>query len=188
MLDTQMKYFILIFAIFIFACTSNNETSKLKTLDFGSFTIQTPNNWTKKKVKGIDSYVGQILLDSSDVLTFDLGPYSNDLTEYQEVIMADGKRYYINSNDTSAIPTLIDSTRKYEVIKSNVLWDTIDGRLSKLLTPIHSGIGTTGIYVDSLWGIGNERDRFNLYGINLKSTNEKAVIEAFQTIKFYQDK
>lgn len=155
-------------------------------MNFGEFTIETPHSWKQIKTKGIDSYVGKIAIDDSDILHFDLGWYSNDLTEYQEIKMEDNKTYYIDSYDTAYSPTLVDSANKYSVVKSNVTWDTIDGRRAKVLSPIKSGIGTTGIYIDSLWQAGSDIDKFNLYGTNLKPHNEKAVLAAFKTLKFHK--
>ena len=68
--------------------------------------------------------------------------------------------------------------------KNNVLWDTIDGRKAKIVYPRKSGIGTTGVYIDSLWVSGSQVDRFNLYGKNLKPGNEKKVLQALRTLKF----
>ena len=185
---TTMKKFLKISIILfgLLSCDSRKTTDDAKTLDFGSFTIETPNGWTKIKERGIDSYVGRIAIDESDTLEFDLGRYSNDLTEYQEVKMGDGKIYYISSYDTAYSTTLVDSANKEKVVKSNVTWDTIDDRRAKVLSPIKSGIGTTGIYIDSLWQAGSDASKFNLYGTNLKPANGKAVLLAFKTLKFHK--
>lgn len=42
----------------------------------------------------------------------------------------------------------------------------------------------TGVYIDSLWNAGSNRDRFNLYGLNLKPENEKSFLKVLQTLKF----
>jgi hypothetical protein len=68
--------------------------------------------------------------------------------------------------------------------KNNIRWDTIDGRKAKIVYPIKSGIGITGVYVDSLWVSGSDVDRFNLYGENLKPENERKVLEVLRTLKF----
>jgi hypothetical protein len=175
----------IIFAVLL-SCSETKTTGEKKTLDFGAFTIETPKGWTKIKERGIDSYVGRIAIDESDTLEFDLGWYSNDLTEYQEVKLGDGKTYYISSYDTAYSPTLVDSANKEKVVKSNVTWDTIDGRQAKILSSIKPGIGTTGIYFDSLWQAGSDVDKFNLYGTNLKPQNERAVLAAFMTLKFHK--
>jgi hypothetical protein len=174
-----------IIVIGLTACNQPQSKGKKKTMDFGAFTIETPISWRQIKAKGIDSYVGRIAIDDSDTLEFDLGWYSNDLTEYQEVKMGDGKTYFISSYDTAYSPTLVDSVYKDKVVKSYITWDTIDGRRAKILSPTKSGTGTTGIYIDSLWQAGSDVDKFNLYGTNLKPQNEKAVLAAFKTLKFH---
>ena len=181
------KLLTAIIVIGLTACNQSQPTGETKTMDFGTFTIETPNTWKQIKAKGIDSYVGKIAIDDSDILHFDLGWYSNDLTEYQEVKMGDGKTYYISSYDTAYNPTLIDSLNKDKVVTSNIIWDTVDGRLAKVLSPIKPGIGTTGIYIDSLRQAGSDVDKFNLYGTNLKPHNEKAVLAAFKTLKFHNE-
>jgi len=177
---------ILIISAGLISCSETKTTVETKTLDFGAFTIETPSGWTKIKAQGVDSYVGRIAIDDNDTLEFDLGWYSNDLTEYQEVKMEDGKTYYISSNDTAYNPTLVVSVNKDKVVKSNVAWNTIDGRRAKVLSPIKSGTGTTGIYIDILWKEGSDVDKFNLYGTNLKPTNEKAALSAFKTLRFHK--
>ena len=185
-----MQKLIILSIIFagLISCSETKSTSKTKTLDFGTFTIETPSGWKKIKGQGVDSYIGGIAIDESDTIEFDLGWYSNDLTEYQEVKMDDGKTYYISSYDTAYSPTLVDSANKDKVVKSNVTWETVDGRQAKILSPIKVGIGTTGIYIDSLWQAGPDVDKFNLYGTNLKPGNEKAVLTAFKTLKFHKKK
>ena len=181
----QKLLIISIISAGLISCGETRTTSDTKTLDFGAFTLETPMEWTKINERGVDSYVGRIAIDGNDTLEFDLGWYSNDLTEYQEVKMA-GETYYINSYDTSYSPTLVDSANKDRVVKSNVTWDTIAGRRAKVLSPIKPGVGTTGIYIDSLWQRGSDVDKFNLYGTNLRPANEKAVLAAFKTLKFHK--
>lgn len=161
--------------------TSNNQT-----LDFGSFSIETPNSWTKIKANGTDSYVGRIAIDKTDTLDFDLGWYSNTLTEFEPQIV---ERSVLKSNpniDTAEL-IIVESRKgvdpdKYK--KNNISWDTIDGRKSKIVYPRISGAGTTGIYIDSLWKQGSDIDRFNLYAQNLKPANEKLFLQALKTLKF----
>lgn len=166
---------------------SNDGT---KTLDFGSFTIETPHSWTKVEKEGIDSYVGAIALDNKDTLTFDLGWYSNRLYEYDPV--------FFDSSTIGAIDTFLVDTSEVIFVKNrmlvdpdryrknNVTWDTIDGRKAKIVYPRRSGSGTTGVYIDSLWVSGSSVDRFNLYGNDLKPENERKVLEALRTLRFYK--
>lgn len=69
---------ITIFLIFIFPCKTESEG--WKTLDFGSFKLTTPSNWSIVERKGIDSYVGG-LTNGKDNLWFDYGWYSGDVDD-----------------------------------------------------------------------------------------------------------
>jgi hypothetical protein len=187
-----MKIFPGLFLLLIIGCTNNKSRSDKQTLDFGSFTIETPKGWTKIKAQGIDSYIGQIAIDNTDTLHFDLGWYSNKLNEYEPTILDSSM---IASIDTSMIDTseviFVKNRMKVDpdkYKKNNVSWDTIDGRKAKIVFPRQPGIGTTGIYIDSLWQSGSDIDRFNLYGNDLKPANEKLVLEALRTLKFYKKK
>lgn len=156
-----MRSFVFIPVVLLFSCSDYSSKLKSYTLNFGSFTIETPEHWKKIKAQGIDSYIGKIAIDSKDTLWFDLGWYSNTLTEDED----------------------IDSD---EHRKNSVLWDTIDHRKAKIVFPIKSGIGITGVYIDSLWQSGSDIDRFNLYGVNLKTENEKILLQAIKTLRFYK--
>lgn len=187
-----MKIILGLLLLLINGCTDDKAKSEKHTLDFGSFSIETPSGWTKIKSKGVDSYVGRIAIDNIDTLDFDLGWYSNKLNEYEPTILDSSM---IGSIDTSMVDTSVVifvknrmrvDPDKYK--KNNILWDTIDGRKAKIVFPIKSGIGTTGIYIDSLWQSGSDVDRFNLYGDNLKPTNEKIFLQALRTLKFHKTK
>ena len=176
---------------FIISCTDSKPKSDKQTLDFGTFTIETPNGWAKVKVQGIDSYVGQIAIDNADTLHFDLGWYSNTLTEHEpQIVERSWLQHIANAGDTSGL-IIVDSRKgidpdKYK--KNNISWDTIDGRRAKIVFPRKSGIGTTGIYIDSLWQSGSGNDRFNLYGVNLNPANEKLFLQALKSLKFHKTK
>lgn len=184
------KLLTAIIVIGLFACNQPVSKGDTKTLDFGSFTIETPHSWKQIKEKGIDSYVGGIAIDSTDTLSFDLGWYSNKLYEYDQAFLDSNMIGSIDTNfiDLNAVIFVKNRMRvdpdKYR--KNNVSWDTIDGRKAKIVYPRQSGIGTTGIYIDSLWVQGSDVDRFNLYGENLKPENEKKVLAALRTLKFRQ--
>ena len=187
-----MKIISGLLVLLIIGCSNNKPRADKQVLDFGLFTIETPKSWTKIKVKGIDSYVGQIAIDKTDTLGFDLGWYSNELYEYEPTILDSSM---IGSIDTSRIDKseiiFVKSRRRVDpdqYKKNNVSWDTIDGRKAKIVFPRQTGIGTTGIYIDSLWKAGSDIDRFNLYGVNLKPVNEKLFLQALKTLKFYKTK
>jgi hypothetical protein len=186
-----MKISSLIIILLFISCTDIKPKKAKHTLDFGSFTIETPSSWTKIRAKGIDSYVGKIAIDSNETLYFDLGWYSNTLTEDEpQIVERSLLQHMSNTVDTSDL-IIVDSRNgidpdKYK--RNNISWDTIDGRKAKIVSPIRSGIGTTGIYIDSLWQAGSDIDRFNLYGNNLKPANEKSLLEALKTLRFHKEK
>ncbi len=91
------QLFFLIFLALIFSCSQNKPQQK-QLLDFKKFTIETPQGWTKIKEQGTDSYVGRIAIDKTDTLEFDLGWYSWDLKEYEELEF-NGKKFYMSSID-----------------------------------------------------------------------------------------
>jgi hypothetical protein len=178
--------------LLMISCTDSKPKDGKQTLDFGSFSVETPNGWTKIKEKGIDSYVGRIAIDKTDTLEFNLGWYSNKLNEDDPTILDSSM---IGAIDTSIADikdiifvknrALVDPD-KYK--KNNFSWDTIDGRKAKIVFPRQSGIGTTGIYIDSLWQSGSDVDRFNLYGVNLKPDNERLFLAALKMLKFHKTK
>jgi hypothetical protein len=178
MLKNQLLTF---FALSLSTCATKKNLSQ--TLDFGSFRIEAPKSWKKLDVQGVDSYVGRIALETTDTLEFDLGRYSDNLVEFDSM-KVNGKTFFYSTSDTAYEPEIVDSTRLNKVKKSSVTWQVINGRKAKVLQPIQSGIGITGIYIDSLWSIGSDKIEFNLYGVNLKPQNEKATLLAFRTLRF----
>jgi hypothetical protein len=172
------------------ACKQPKPKGDTKTMNFGAFSIETPQSWQQIKAKGTDSYVGRIAIDEKDTLDFDLGWYSNTLPESDPAIMNRSMLQHFEQIgqplDTSEMiivenPKGIDPD-KYK--KQNVSWDSIDSRRAKIVYPRKSGSGITGVYIDCLWVRGSDIDRFNLYGDNLKPANEKKVLEAKRTMKF----
>lgn len=166
------KLSFLLFCIFINSCSAPKATTSKQTLTFNShlgfFQIDTPNGWTEIKVQGVDSYVGRIAIDANDTLEFDLGYYSNDLTE-QEPDGFDGDNY-----------------NKYS--KTKTTFDTINGYFTKLIIPKKHGIGMSGIYIDSLWIYKGDKVKFNLYGNNLTKEIQKHFFKVVKTLKFGKPK
>jgi hypothetical protein len=187
-----MRITIIILLLFFVSCNQNQAKTDTQILDFGSFAIETPKRWTKVKATGVDSYVGRIAIDSSDTADFDLGWYSNMLTEDPPQIWDSSVMENIDTTiiDTAEFRKTVILVKKAILVdhdkyrKNNIKWDTIDGRTAKIVYPIKPGIGTTGVYIDSVWQSGSGVDRFNLYGENLKPDNEKALLEALRTLKF----
>jgi len=186
-----MRTFLWVIPLFgLCACRQIQSKPNTKTLDFGAFTIETPKSWTQIKERGTDSYVGRIAIDEKDTIDFDLGWYSNKLEEFDPVIMdssmmadvdtsKEGNRDIIWVKNSRAVDP--DNYRK-----NNVSWDTFDGRRAKIVYPRQAGIGTTGVYIDTLWISRGAVDHFSLYGDNLKADIEKEVLQAIRTLKFHK--
>lgn len=176
----------------IFSCSKSNY----KTIDFGQFEITVPENWNKYEAKGIDSYVGGIITNTNDSLSFDFGMYSGDLSK-------------------SDFPMVYDSTRLAELIKKELkllpktkhlivrdlfhadvdfkeylqyqfVFDSIDCFRAKIITPRNKGFGGTGIYIDSLAGTQRNYNkiRFNFYGWYLNDKVQGEFLKALKTLKF----
>lgn len=186
-----MKIISMLLFVSVLGC-SHLPNPGYRTLDFGLFTLLAPNSWTKLDSHGIDSYAGAIAIGNKDTIYYDLGWYSNDLTEPEPVILdsswigrvnasgADKKDIVFVKNNMEPDP--------YKYKKNNVSWDTIDGHKAKIVYTRQPGIGTTGVYIDSLWQAGSAVDRFNLYGNNLQPANEKLLLEAIRTLTFHKKK
>ncbi|WP_457127132.1 hypothetical protein [Mucilaginibacter sp. HD30] len=88
----------------------------MKKLDLSEFSIKVPRNWSYKKQRGEDSFIGEIVGPKVD-LSFDCSDrgYANHLDEADD---------------------------KYHVIKV----DTTQGYIIKLIYPKVTGRGITGIY------------------------------------------
>jgi hypothetical protein len=52
---------------------NNSLLTMQKILDFGALTIDVPQRWHKVITHGVDSFVGDIAIDSVDTVGFDLG-------------------------------------------------------------------------------------------------------------------
>jgi len=183
-----MRVTTLIVLLVLASCNSNKPAASTHTIDFGAFTIETPASWQKVEQRGADSYVGSIAIDKKDTLFFDLGWYSNKLTE-EDPVMIDRSTLLNMKNPDTAGYIIVDKDTHVDMDKyrkNNVHWDTIDNYLAKIVYPRKTGTGTTGVYIDSLWRAGSDVDRFNLYGTNLQPANEKLVLEALKTIKFHK--
>lgn len=85
--STMKRLLAAIIMIGLTACNQPSPNRYTKTMDFGGFSIQTPQSWQQIKARGTDSFVGRIAIDEKDTLDFDLGWYSNTLTESDPAIM-----------------------------------------------------------------------------------------------------
>ena len=175
--------------LFGFSCSKQTNT-----LDFKTFTIEVPKTWDAIQEKGTDSYVGRIAIDNNDTLFFDLGWYSNSLGEEKPYIIENDRVLIINEHKSTATNSFYeyygraDTTDLEKFLKNKISCQKIDNKNAKIVRPKRSGIGITGVYIDSLWVAGCGIDRFCLSGNNLKPKNERILLEALKTIKFFQKK
>ena len=168
--------------LLLYSCKTKKTAAETNLLDFKSFTIETPLSWKKIESRGVDSYVGGIQIDSTQGASFDLGLYSNDLSEFVKVNLHDTTYAFVATGNN---PTLMGDSNFIEKIKKcKVVWDTIDGYRAKLVLPINPGFGVTGIYIDSLWQLNSQNVKFQLSGNNLNPANETQLIKAFKTLRF----
>jgi hypothetical protein len=191
MLHQTMKKLLTVITLYgLTACNQAKLKSETKTMDFGAFTIQTPQSWQQIKAKGADSFVGRIAIDEKDTLNFDLGWYSNSLSESAPPIITRSMLKHFEQIgqplDTSEV-IIVESLKgidPYIYKKQNISWEKIDSLNAKIVYPRNSGDGITGVYFDSLWVHGSNVDRFNLYGKNLKPSNEKIVLHIIKSLNF----
>jgi len=169
--------------------TCDKKRVQTKTLDFGQFEIDVPTTWDKVEQQGIDSYVGQIAIDDTDTLEFDLGWYSNDLEDEPNYTIRDGQVFLTRDFSTPSrrVYTFIgnaDTVDFKKLERREIEWTVIDNKNAKIVRPKKLVPGLTGVYIDSLWTNGSGIDRFNLYGMYLKPENEKLFLEAVETLRF----
>ena len=97
-----MRLRLTIILLTLLSCTSKQK-GRTKTLDFGEFKIDVPLTWQQVKAKGIDSYVGLMILDNGDTISFDLGWYSNPLEEEYKFKVENGDVYLENESKSSSV-------------------------------------------------------------------------------------
>lgn len=187
-----MKQFIKLFQIsaLTFLFVGCKDPSRTKTMDFGLFTLEVPYKWQQVKQNGIDSYIGAIAVGNTDTLYFDLGLYSNSLTEpnIQVITREMIEENDLDSSDFVVVNDIMSMNIDADLYrKQNVSWDTIDNRRAKIVFPRISGKGMTGVYIGSLWG-NSSKVRFNLHGSNLKAQTEQDLLKAIKTLRFHKRK
>jgi hypothetical protein len=165
------------------SCQTKKTISDTNLLDFKNFTIEVPSSWQKIAFRGVDSYVGGIQIDSAERASFDLGLYSNDLSEFVKLNLNDTTYAFVVTSESP--PLMVDSNFMEKIKKCKVSWDTIDGYRAKLVIPINSGFGVTGVYIDSLWKLNSQNVKFQLSGNNLSPATEKKLIKAIKTLRFH---
>jgi len=177
--------------LIIFSCSKK----EYKTIDFGKFEITVPENWSKYEAIGIDSYVGGIITETNDTLSFDFGMYSSDLSKKDFPLLYDSLRLAeLTKKERSLLPKtkhiIVDSITEdidfQEYLQYQFEYDSIDCFQAKIITPRNKGFGGSGIYIDSLKGTKDNfnKIRFGFYGWYLNDNVQSEFIKALKTLKF----
>ena len=173
-----------LFLIFVLSC-SKSETKKI---DFKVFEIEVPSQWKKIKISGIDSEVGAIVTEENDTIHFDYGSYSNSLEENIVIYDREFLKTILTKHpetDTSEMIIVSDISKvnqeDFKINKNH--YESISGYNAKIVSPKKSENGLTGIYIDSLGTSSIGKIKFNLYGLNLNTKNQKNLLTAIKTIK-----
>ncbi len=172
-------------AFIILSCSDHSQ--KTKSMDFRSFRLQAPKDWSKLKMDAYDSNAGIIITKNNDSIFYDYGPYSYSLEENVTIISRKDFNELLAVNpkaDTTQFIVIDKNTNREDFIKSKITYKNIDGYKAKILEPKQVGKGMTGVYIDSLktGSIGNIK--FNLYGINLKKESQAELLKAIHTLQF----
>ncbi|MFD0749785.1 hypothetical protein ACFQZS_06505 [Mucilaginibacter calamicampi] len=159
--------------------------------------MEVPKNWKRVDVKGIDSFVGRIDIDSAKSIGFNMGWYCDNLEEgkFTDYYNIDFGNVYIP--DTSKKRATDNTTYwKYfgkadratiaKVKRQVSVYTNIDQYRAKIVTPKVTGIGITGVYIDSLWKAGDSPEGFVLCGENLTFKQQRQLLSAIKTLRFYQ--
>jgi len=162
------------------SCDSEND-SGMKTMNFVYFSIVTPSTWKFVTAEGLDSFTGGIKMEYNDTAFFDLGMYSDNLTEIGKFNLNDSTIIFATMEEPQIYG---DSISLYKDRKSNVVWDSVAGLKAKILSSVKPGFGVTGIYIDSLWQGNYSKVKFSFSGKKLHPENELKFSVAIKTLKF----
>lgn len=173
---TMIRRLFSIFLVILVLISCTIKKSETHLLDFKRFTIETPNTWKMFIGKGLDSYVGHIEMDSFGFAYFDWGLYSNDLEEFLK-----------EKTDTSRGWTIYPPLSDFNSFqKSKCVFELIDGRKAKIVIPLTTGIGVTGVYFDSILNTKAGNIQLEISGDNLSRKNQESFLKAIRTLKFRQ--
>ncbi|WP_139325963.1 hypothetical protein [Chryseobacterium sp. RU33C] len=158
-------------------------------MDFRSFKLQAPKDWSKLKLGAYDSNAGIIITKNNDSIFYDYGPYSYTLEENVTIINRKdfNKLLAVNPKaDTTQFIVIDKNVNREDFVKSKITYKKIDGYKVKILEPKQVGKGITGVYIDSLKTGSIGKIRFNLYGTNLKKESQVELLKAIHTLQFTQ--
>lgn len=159
-----------------------------EVIRIGNVSFEVPKNWQHiEGYKGIDSNVIAFLIkNSKDTIFVELGKYNNPFDEENDVINDTVmyemiKRANPETNSILAIDTIYDYKQGL-FLKNYYYYDTIDGKLAKLMLPKKEKEGRIGIYFKQ---IDSNKNSFSIESTNNLSQKDKEyLIKVFYTIEF----
>lgn len=164
--------------------------SSEKEMDFGSFTIKAPNNWTYIKENGKEAFIGKIALDQKDTIDFYYGKYLKNIEDNKGFyILNDSVFLYAESDPYGKPNRKLDKfygkahTVNFKKL-SNVeySYEMIDNLKAWIATPKKPGIGLTSVQFKK--GTKKEPMTFLMSGFNLSLENQTEFLKVIRTIKF----
>lgn len=173
-------------AISLMLCISCQSTERLKVVDCHAFKITVPSNWERVELKGIDSYVANLITDGGDTIRIDFGQHSNPFEDVIQVRTLD-RKWLLDSlklDDSSSFvfseTPEIDEAQAIH-LREYYLYEMIDSRKAKLGFPKIEGRGLTLVHFLKVDSKGN---RLSISGENVDPLRQRQLEEAFRTIKF----
>ncbi|WP_298898582.1 hypothetical protein [uncultured Psychroserpens sp.] len=175
-------YLILLVSLF-FSC--KEEKKAKKTVDFKNFSIEVPQKWVELQLNGIDSYSKGFLTKEEDSIMIDYGKYSSkiddvvNVSNYSEKPKLDSLGFPTDEMFFSNTPDIDKNQGTFH--NEYYLYKKVDDKVCKVQIPKIVGKGLTKVYFGS---IDDSNNSLTVYGRDLDSTNQDALLEAFNSIKF----
>ncbi|MEM6718204.1 MAG: hypothetical protein AAF611_02715 [Bacteroidota bacterium] len=179
------------FLILLFLISCANQ--EYKTIQFRGFELTVPQSWEKYNNKGIDSYVGGIITDENDTLSFDLGMYSGDFsnailifTNEELESFSTEKREKLKKINYLRYEDLNESHSIKDYLQYTSFVDSIDCFVAKFIQPKYQGFGWSGIYIDSMQTVREGytyTTKLSFYGEDLSNKTQTKFFKALQTMK-----
>lgn len=190
-MNNRGKFLSILILLIAVSCTQ----SRYKTIDYQSFEITVPKKWQKHEMTGTDSYVGGLITDKKDTLTFDIGRYSLDLSKSKQALVYDKKEYSQLSEeekeklkDTKHLIIENHETVKYDAAsyaKYKSVVDNIDCFKVNFIIPTNNGYGMSGIYINNLDKVDSSYPATNMsfYGTDLSEKTQSKFFKALKKMK-----
>lgn len=173
-------------AISLIFCISCQSSEQLKVVDFNAFEITVPSNWERVDVKGIDSYVAELVTEGGDTIRINFGYYSNPFNDVVQVRPLD-RKWLLDSlklDDPSSFvfseTPEIDEAQAIH-LREYYLYDTIDSRKAKLGFPKVEGKGLTLVHFPR---VDSEGNKLSISAKNMNPLRQRQLEKAFKSIKF----